>query len=373
MIASTVGVAWVVMILVDPPKSSSQTTKPVVQPPAPPPAVKIVGPSLLMISKETPLREQLVVIKTKKTPVSFPKMTVTGSVLARVRDGKGTFEDRWQFATHDLSTTYADWVRAKSEVLFAESQYDKTRELAKAETDHLDAVVKRLRPLNQDALVATAQFKQAQADLLKAQIQGEKDVFAAQSNLRTAQKTKSALERDLSQAGIDPGVFGHAVDNMVLVVANVPENRIADVKEQQACEAHFYGYPGKLFPGHVEGFSTTITPDRRMLRVLFELNDDNDLLRPGMYGEVGLGTDKREAILLPPEALLHIGRSDYVIVADDQERWHITEIKLGELHDGLFEVLAGLEAGHDLIAEGAILLKPPAVEALTTQSVAAQP
>jgi cobalt-zinc-cadmium efflux system membrane fusion protein len=369
MIVATLAAVYVIAVLIYPSKSNSQTTKSTAKTAAPPPTppVQVAGPGLIAITPGTPLHEQLTIVHTKKTTVRFPRMLCTGSVVARIADGKDSFEDRWRFATQELSTTYADWVRAKSEVEFADGQYKKTQELVKAETVHLQAVVDRLKPLNQDAAVTTAQLKQAQADLIKAQLQGEKDVFSAQLNLRTAQKTRAALERTFSQAGIEPVVFGRAVDNMVLVVANVPENRIAEVETNQACEVRFYGYPDKAFPGHVESISTTITPDRRMLRVLFELTDAQDLLRPGMFGEVGLGTNAREAILVPPEALLHLGRWDYMLVRNGS-LWKVTEVKVGELHDGMFEILSGLEADCDVIARGTILLKPPAAEALTAQS-----
>jgi multidrug efflux pump subunit AcrA (membrane-fusion protein) len=161
---------------------------------------------------------------------------------------------------------------------------------------------------------------------------------------------------------------------MVLVVANVPESRISDVRAEQACEARFYGCPDTLFPGHVESLSSAVTPDRRTLRVLFELNDKEDLLRPGMFGEVGLGTDARDTMLVPPESILHIARKDYVITAvDDGATWKVGEVKLGELHNGQFEVLLGLGADRDLIAGGAILLKPLALEALAKAAATSQP
>ncbi|MCE9603753.1 MAG: efflux RND transporter periplasmic adaptor subunit [Planctomycetia bacterium] len=323
---------------------------------------------MILIVPDSPLREQLSFFKTARSKVTYPLMTVTGSVLARVSNGEGPIEDRWQFSTAELSTTYTEWIRAKSEVDFAQSQYDKTRELVKAENEHLSAVVKRLQPLSQDAAVATAQFKQSQADLLKSQIQGEKDVFSAQSTLRQAQKSKAALERQLSQSGIEPIVFSRAVAKMVLVVANVPEGRISLVREGQSCHVRFYGYPHDLFPGHVESLSSAVTQDRRTLRVLFDLNDSKDLLKPGLFGEVGLGTDEREAVLVPPGALLHINRGDYVIAALGNHRWQVVEVKLGELHGDRFEVVEGLAGDREIVAAGAILLKPLAIEALGWQA-----
>ena len=84
-------------------------------------------------------------------------------------------------------------------------------------------------------------LRSAKAELLKAQLQGDKDIFSAKSALRLAIRARERLERELSQAGIEPFVFDRTVENMVLIVAHVPEIKMARVKEEQACDARFYG------------------------------------------------------------------------------------------------------------------------------------
>src|SRR6185295_1428873 len=133
-------------------------------------------------------------------------------------------------------------------------------------------------------------------------------------------------ERQLSQEGIEPIVFTRAVENMVLVSANVPEAKLSLVYEEQACEAHFYGYMGQVYPGHIESLSASVTPDRRTLRVLIDLNDPKGILRPGMFAGVGLGTDERSAVLVPADALLHIGQRDYIVVADSEDHWRVEAV-----------------------------------------------
>ena len=75
------------------------------------------------------------------------RLKVSGTILARIRNGAEPIEDRWQFSSPELSTSYAEWQRAKNEIAFAESQLTKTNELANAETTFLQANVKRLEPL----------------------------------------------------------------------------------------------------------------------------------------------------------------------------------------------------------------------------------
>ena len=115
------------------------------------------------------------------------------------------------------------------------------------------------------------------------------------------------------------------------------------VKLGQGCEARFFGFPEQLFPGQVRAIAPVLSKERRSLRVLFAISDPRDQLRPGMFADIGLGTDAREALLIPPEAVVHVGRSDYVLRRDGSGDWRVTEVQVGELHETAVEVLGGLQ------------------------------
>ena len=296
--------------------------------------------------------------------IDTPLLQVTGFVLAEVVAGKGNVADRWRFYSSELSGTYADWLRSQSEVRFAESQLAKTRELVEAETHFLTSVVKRLNPLVGNSSVPEAEILKAKADLSKAQLTGEKDIFSAESTLQAARNRQAALERELAQAGVDVAVFSDAVENMVLVVASVPEGRVSQVRAGQACRVRFYGYPDRQFPAHVESLSSLISQDRRTLRVLFELNDAQSLLKPGMFADVGLGAESRQAVLVPYTAVLHAGRLHYLLVADGDGAWQVTPVKVGDVHSDRVEIISGVEPPAKIVSQGGILLKPLVMQAL---------
>jgi hypothetical protein len=361
MIAAMTGIGFVLWSLLSP--AHSMVREPGARA-AGTPVVRAVGPNRIAIADNSPLNRQLSIQTVRSEMVSIPLLRVSGSILARVRPGTERIEDRWQFSSTELSDAYADWLRTKNEIAFAESQLKKTEELAVAETAYREAVVARLRTLLKSASIPEKDYKQAQAELLKAQLQGEKDVFTAQSTLRMALNSKAALERQLAQDGIEPFVLTRSTDNLVLIVANVPEIRMSQVHERQACEVEFYGLPDIVFPAHVEALSSLLTQDRRMLRVLFDLKDTKEVLRPGMFGEVSLRTDRRNALLVPADAVLHIGLQDYILVEDQPGEWRVTDVEVGELFHDRFEVLSGLKDGAKIIANGGILLKPAIVRSL---------
>jgi multidrug efflux pump subunit AcrA (membrane-fusion protein) len=83
-----------------------------------------------------------------------------------------------------------------------------------------------------------------------------------------------------------------------------------------------------------------------------------------MFADIGLGTDPRNTVLIPANAVVHVGRSDYVLVGTEPGLWKVTEVKVGELHGSRVEILEGLKPGQQVIGSGAILLKPFIVEAV---------
>lgn len=373
MIVATVAIGWILVSLFRTPPRPVQGKSPPDARPSHHEPVQVAGRNSISVAADAPLRRQLSIVEIQRTKIKFPILSVSGSIVARIVPGSDAIEDRWQFSNADLSTTYAEWLKAKSEIKFAESQLQKTKDLYLTETAFLEDNLARLTPLAESGSIAQKQHREAKTNLIKAQLQGEKNTFEAQSILRAAQNARIAAERKLSQAGIEPVVFGRAIENMVLVSANVPESKVALVHEEQACEARFYGYFDRTFPAHIELLSSSVTPDRRTLRVLIDLNDPKGVLRPGMFAEVGLGTNERSAVLVPADALLHIAQRDYVVTADAEETWRVEPVTVGETHEGMCEVLSNLGTAQRVVATGAILLKPVAAQSLHASAGTAKP
>src|SRR5262249_30330723 len=162
----------------------------------------------------------------------------------------------------------------------------------------------------------------------------------------------------------DPHLLLQEADGTAIVVAEVPEAKVGLVQKGQGCVARFFAYPGADFPGRVGSLSPTLAKERRTLRVFFELGDLDGKLKPGMFAEIGTGTDTRDVLMVPSRAVLHVGRLDYVLVGGAAGEWHITDVRAGEAHGPNVEILAGVKPGDHVIGNGAILLQPLVVQAL---------
>ncbi len=328
------------------------------------PVVSLVKPRVIGVKSGSLLEKKFIISTVHEAQVSTPLLIVTGAVVARLPKGTGPIEDRWQFNSLDLSAVYADWQRVSTEKEFNDKRLAKIRELTAAQYNSQKIVVERLRKLVATGTEAIRDLTSAEANLLQVQLEGQKDIYEAETALTVAIRTRAALERKLFQEGIDPLLLEHSNPGIALIMADVPELKIRQVSVGQSCEARFYGLSEQSFSGKVRSLAPTLSPERHTLRVFFELNDWHDQFKPGMYAEIGLGTDPRPAIMIPTDSVLHSQNSDYVLVKAGSGLWRITDVQVGESVDDRVEILKGLQGGEDIIGSGAILLKPMLVRAL---------
>jgi multidrug efflux pump subunit AcrA (membrane-fusion protein) len=210
---------------------------------------------------------------------------------------------------------------------------------------------------------------EAQAELIQSQIQGRKDIHEAEVAVRVAKQGEATLARQLEQSGLDPHLLASTQSDMDIIVADVPESWVGRITVGQRCDARFLSLPGLTFTGNIHAVVSVLSAERRSLRVLLSIDDPEDKLRPGMFAEIGLGTDPRQSLLVPADAIIHIGRSDYVLLRENETHWQVVEVKVGELRDiatgtRVVEILEGLEDGGQVVGHGAILLKPSMIKSL---------
>ena len=266
--------------------------------------VKLIGPCLVKVTSGTPLEQKLAVAQAASQLVSAPIVKVTGAIVARLPAGnnpaKDPTEGRWDFNSSDLAGAYADWLKARADVPFNEKELATIRELTLARVTAQTKVVKRLEQLVQAGTDPLKDLDAAKADLLQAKLQGQKDEHEALTALENAKRTRATLERQLFQAGIDPELAGQGEPRARRSWwPRFPKRRIGLVQPGQSCNASFYAFPDTKFSGRVGSLAPTLSKELRTLRVFFELSDPQGRLKPGMFAEIGLGTDTRQALLAP--------------------------------------------------------------------------
>jgi hypothetical protein len=324
----------------------------------------------LRVRPGTPLGDKLQVGTVQNALLTSPVLPVTGNTLATLRPGTGDAKDAWQFATPDLLSAFTDWEKSIVDLQFQKDQLVAVRDLSNYRVEAQKEVVDRMEKLMQAGTERLKDVIAERVNLRQFEIQGKKDIHEAENAVKVAQKTEAALARQLQQAGLEPTSLRSAAAEGEIVVAEVPERAVSLVRLGMTCEVRFIALPNRVFTGQVSGISPVVVKDKRILNVQFIVKDLDNVIRPGMFAVIGLGTDPRQALLMPADGVLHVGDKDYALVETGPDTWHVTEVQTGEVHGGNIEVLSGLKAGDRVLGQGAILLKPPVVRAV---QAAAQP
>jgi len=332
--------------------------------------VRLAGPRTVAVQAGSLLEQKLDISTVPREQITTPLLLATGSVVAHLAPGSKPSEDRWQFNTIELSGVYADWQRARAEGEFNVKRLEKIRELTSAQTQSQKLVVERLRKLVATGTEAIRDLTAAEANLLQVQLEGQKAVYEAETALTVSTRNRAALERSLLQDGVDPALLENAASGTSLIKADVPELKINLVSVGQTCVTKFYGLPGQSFIGKVKSLAPALSAEQHTLRVFFELSDPDNKFKPGMYAEIGLGTDPRMAILVPSDGVLHSKNADFVFIGDGPGLWKISEVQVGESIGDKVEILQGLQGGERIIGNGAILLKPMLVQTLLNEEAA---
>lgn len=160
-------------------------------------------------------------------------------------------------------------------------------------------------------------------------------------------------------AQVSPGMsLFNLVDlSRVWVTAEITEAQAAWVAKGQSAEASVPALPGRVFEGEVDYVYPEVMAETRTLKARILLANPRLELKPGMYASVTLAAGtKREALLVPSEALIRTGTRSVIIVAEGRDRFRPVEVTVGDEAEGRIEIRKGLDEGQQVVASGQFLI-----------------
>jgi membrane fusion protein (multidrug efflux system) len=137
---------------------------------------------------------------------------------------------------------------------------------------------------------------------------------------------------------------------------SVPSRFLTTLEPGLRIEARTDDLPGETFTGSIASLDNAIDPVTRSIRVRATLPNPERLLVPGMFVQVTLLAEPREALSIPEEAVQPIGPRTFVFRVEDGIARR-QEVTLGQRQAGHVEVLSGLNAGDVVITEGVIRVR----------------
>ncbi|MEO6041539.1 MAG: efflux RND transporter periplasmic adaptor subunit [Croceibacterium sp.] len=144
--------------------------------------------------------------------------------------------------------------------------------------------------------------------------------------------------------------------NPIWLEAAVPEINAGDVRVGQPVGATLTAYPSERFAGRIIAILPSAQADSRTITARIELPNPGLRLRPGMFAQVSLQPARREALLIPSEAVIRTGRRTLVMVMQGKRGYRPAEVRTGREANGKSEILAGLAAGEAVVTSGQFLI-----------------
>lgn len=143
----------------------------------------------------------------------------------------------------------------------------------------------------------------------------------------------------------------------VWVIADVFEDDAQRVHAGDQVRLETRSLPGRDWVGEVEYVYPTVNPQTRSVPVRIRLDNGDGALRPEMYLNVTIETEPRANVLqIPLEAVIRTGRSERVILAEDEGHYRPASIVTGVESGGMVEILSGLAAGERVVVSSQFLL-----------------
>ncbi len=194
-----------------------------------------------------------------------------------------------------------------------------------------------------------------------------RDKIRERQRVRTLEQELERLERDLAKTAVRSPAGGDIVEVQVhpgdvvgpraplarlhsaerRIEATVSEEAFAGIRVGQPATVRFLGYGTRLFEGSVSRLLPAADPETQRYTVHLELNMADELLVPGITGEVSIIRDEREGALNIPRRAL-FGRQVFVL---RDGRVELREVDPGFVSLNRVEIRSGLEEGDYVVVE----------------------
>ncbi|MEG4241859.1 efflux RND transporter periplasmic adaptor subunit [Microcoleus sp. MON2_D6] len=284
----------------------------------------------------------------------------------------------------------------ESQARFAEAQAAvakaKSRpEVIKAQTEikqaEVDLPMRELRESQGTVAEAKAQLTRSlsRREVLEAENQvkrGKTAVEVAQSRIRLADAAYQARLQQLGTLANDRGLVtvvapisgtvadreitpGESVnaekplmsllnDSRVFATANIYEKDLNQVKQGQEVRVKVANLPDRIFNGKITFIGSSVSGETRVVLVKAEVDNINGELKPGLFAELEILTDKTATNILaiPSAAVVDVNGKKTVYVQNGNA-YQAVEIKQGQTAGDLVAVKSGLFEGDLIVTQRA--------------------
>ena len=237
----------------------------------------------------------------------------------------------------------ADLVSFEAQQELAQSLYKRTKDMWKkktiSETDYDNA--------RSNLLVARANVTQTKARIAKKSIRAPFDGMLGIRHVSTGQY-------------LPPGTMLISLQDYAQLYIDfaVPEKHLPDVREGLEVQLRASAYTDRQFTAKVEAVDSKVDEATRNISVRAVLDNEDGLLRPGMYADIDLLLDQpSQSVVVPATSIIFSSFGNALfIVEEDQSGQTVArrvQIETGEQRGDLVAVTSGLSGGEQVVQAGA--------------------
>ncbi|HKJ83089.1 MAG TPA: efflux RND transporter periplasmic adaptor subunit [Mariprofundaceae bacterium] len=142
----------------------------------------------------------------------------------------------------------------------------------------------------------------------------------------------------------------------VWVYADIYEYELPWVHMGDKTEMHLDALPGRTFHGKITYIYPYLDPKTRTNKVRIEFDNPAMVLKPDMFANVQIRTDRRKTLVIPTEAIIRTGKTSRVFVEIGPGRFEPRDIKAGISDHGKTELLSGVREGETVVTSSQFLI-----------------
>lgn len=262
----------------------------------------------------------------------------------------------------------SEWMLDKR---FAESD-EMPSSLDKTTIQRIKNEFEKASELYRKGLISRKEFEKAELALIES---GEKkeEIMAAAKGLTQAEIQVRKAQMDLEKTKIRAPFSGIVCDisvsseehvtagrelftlvniSQIRVHAKVLESEIGKMKVGREVDLKFSAYPGKTYKGKVKAISPIVNPDDKTCKVIIDVANPEEEIKPGMHTEVEIAAEiHQDRLLIPQEAVLvRSGRKLAFVVENGLAKWRYIEVGLE--NEDFAEILDGVKEGEKVVIDG---------------------
>lgn len=173
------------------------------------------------------------------------------------------------------------------------------------------------------------------------------------------------------------GLFSNPGDQLLTIAdlsklwvyMDIYEGDLPLVHIGQAIEVRTVAYPNRVFAGRIIFQGGMVDPATRTFHVRGEIDNPENLLKPGMFASVVIRLTKPRPVLALPEAAFLKDEAGYHVYVETKPGvFQVRQVLPGPEEEGYLTVEGGLSPGETVVVSGALLLEGVRDRMMTEQS-----